>query len=338
MILNKLFFIAGRLFDEAIPKQRAAKLSITGIVSLVLMSALLSIQSCKPKEAKEDEGEKAVDARTPITLTYVSKGLISDSIALNGVTSFLKKNIVKSSATGYIQKTGFKVGDYVEQGQVLFTIKTREAAAYSSTALDSILKFNGRFDIKATGSGIITELDKHDDDYVADGEQLCIIAQKSSQVFLLNVPYEFNQHVHIGEACAIELPDKSMLSGVIDSKLSAMDAVSQTESFVVKAATDKNLPENLIARIRLLKTIKSNAQALPKEAVLADETEENFWVMKLINDSTAVKVPVTRGLEASGKVEILTPHFDASDRILLTGNYALPDTALVEITKTRGHE
>ena len=54
----------------------------------VLLMALLSMQSCKPKAAKTDEDEKAVDARTPVTLTTVSIGLMSDSIALNGVTSF----------------------------------------------------------------------------------------------------------------------------------------------------------------------------------------------------------------------------------------------------------
>lgn len=321
----------------AIPKRCRSK-SIMAFAVPLMVLGLLSMQSCKPKETSGDEAEKTIDAKTPVTLTVVSKGLISDSIALNGVTAFLKKNVVKSSATGYIQKTNVKVGDYVEQGQVLFTLKTKEAAAFTSSALDSILKFNGKFDIKATGSGIITELDKHDDDYVADGEQLCIIAQKSSQVFLLNVPYEFNNEVHIGEPCNIELPDRKMISGVIDSKLSAMDPVSQTESFVVKAATDINLPENLIARIRLLKTIKSNAWVLPKEAVLSDETEENFWVMKLLNDSTAVKVQVTKGLETSGRVEILSPRFELNDRIILTGNYALPDTALVQIVKTEGHE
>ena len=298
----------------------------------------LLMQSCKPKAESSDESEKAVNAKTPVTLTTVSNGLMSDSLSLNGVTSFLKKNTIKSSATGYIQKVNVKVGDYVEQGQILFTIKTKEASAFSSPALDTILKFNGKFDIKATGSGIVSQVDKHEDDYVADGDQLCIIAQKSSLVFLLNVPYEFNKAVHIGEACKIELPDKSVMSGVIDSKLSAMDAVSQTESFVVKPAGDINLPENLVARIRLLKTIKSNAMVLPKEAVLADETEENYWVMKLINDSTAVKVRVTKGLETSAGVEITSPHFSANDRIVLTGNYALPDTALIEIVKPGSHE
>ena len=334
-MIKYIFRIIASLF-EAIPKLPGADFKVQAILP-ALVIALLLMQGCKPK-AQSDEAEKAVDARTPVTLTTVSKGLISDSIALNGVTSFLKKNVVKSSATGYIQKANVKVGDYVEQGQVLFILKTKEASAYTSLALDSILKFNGKFDIKATGSGIITELDKHDDDYVADGEQLCIIAQKNSLVFLLNVPYEFNSEVHIGEACSIELPDRSKISGIIDSKLSAMDATSQTESFVVKAGTDIKLPENLIARIRLLKTIKSNALVLPKEAVLADETEENFWVMKLLNDSTAVKIPVTKGLETSGRVEILSPRFDVNDRIILTGNYALPDTALVQIVKTDGHE
>ena len=314
-------------------KSRALQLLLA-----MLLHALFIIQSCKPKVESVDEGEKAVNAKTPVTLTTVSNGLMSDSLALNGVTSFLKKNTLKSSATGYIQKVNVKVGDYVEQGQVLFSIKTKEAAAFSSPALDTILKFNGRFDIKATGSGIVSEVNKHEDDYVADGDQLCIIAQKSSLVFLLNVPYEFNKAVHIGEACKIELPDKSVMGGVIDSKLSAMDAVSQTESFVVKPSGDINLPENLVARIRLLKTIKSSAMVLPKEAVLTDETEEHYWVMKLINDSTAVKVAVTKGMETGGSVEITAPRFNTTDRIVLTGNYALPDTALIEIVKPGSHE
>ena len=340
MIPNK-FRVIARIHEAAPELHATENISFpfsSRLFLSILMLALLSMQSCTPKAGEEDETEKAVNARTPVTLTTVSNGLISDSLALNGVTSFLKKNIVKSSATGYIQKVNIKVGDYVEQGQVLFTLKTKEASAFTSPALDSIFKFNGRFDIKATGSGIVSELDKHEDDYVADGEQLCIIAQKSSQVFLLNVPYEFNESIHIGEACNIELPDKSVLSGIIDSKLSAVDAVSQTESFVVKTTTNKNLPENLIARITLLKTIKSNARALPKEAVLTDETEEVFWVMKLINDSTAVKVPVIKGLEAGGKIEILSPRFETTDRIILTGNYALYDTASVQITKTGTHE
>jgi uncharacterized NAD(P)/FAD-binding protein YdhS len=51
--------------------------------------------------------------------------------------------------------------------------------------------------------------------------------------------------------------------------------------------------------------------------------------MKMINDSTAVKVPVKKGIETSDKVEILSPEFSPQDKILLNGNYGLADTAKV---------
>jgi len=58
-------------------------------------------------------------------------------------------------------------------------------------------------------------------------------------------------------------------------------------------------------------------------------------VMKLINDSIAVKVSIKKGIELADIVEILQPAFEPSDRILLTGNYGLPDTAKVMITSTK---
>ena len=53
--------------------------------------------------------------------------------------------------------------------------------------------------------------------------------------------------------------------------------------------------------------------------------------MKLINDSIAVKTPIKKGIVTDQRVEILEPGFTGADRILLKGNYGLPDTALVRI-------
>jgi hypothetical protein len=54
--------------------------------------------------------------------------------------------------------------------------------------------------------------------------------------------------------------------------------------------------------------------------------------MKLINDSTAVKVPIVRGISTNLRVEILSPKFSKKDRLVNSGNYGLPDTAYVKIT------
>jgi hypothetical protein len=55
--------------------------------------------------------------------------------------------------------------------------------------------------------------------------------------------------------------------------------------------------------------------------------------MKMMNDSTAIKVPVKKGIENDGKVEITAPVFSNKDRIVVSGNYGLSDTARVVVSK-----
>ncbi|MBC7400292.1 MAG: RND transporter, partial [Mucilaginibacter sp.] len=93
------------------------------------------------------------------------------------------------------------------------------------------------------------------------------------------------------------------------------------------------IPENLIAKARIVKSLKPNTQSLPKSAVLANETQTEFWVMKMINANTAVKTPVKKGIETANSIEILSPKFTAQDKIITTGNYGLADTAKVKITQ-----
>ena len=119
----------------------------------------------------------------------------------------------------------------------------------------------------------------------------------------------------------------------MENALPTVDAVSQTQSYVIKVNTDKQIPENLIAKVSLIKKDKSNTTSLPKEAVLSNETQTEFWIMKMMDSVTAVKLPVVKGLETNSSVEILSPALKATDKILLTGNYGLSDTAKVIVIK-----
>jgi hypothetical protein len=112
-----------------------------------------------------------------------------------------------------------------------------------------------------------------------------------------------------------------------------MDSVSQTQSFAIKVNVPHHIPQNLVATIRIIKISKTAAATLPKTSVLSDETQSEYWVMKLINDTTAVKVPVKKGLESGDRVEIVSPEFSPGDKILLSGNYGLADTDLVVVHK-----
>jgi multidrug efflux pump subunit AcrA (membrane-fusion protein) len=166
---------------------------------------------------------------------------------------------------------------------------------------------------------------------VQDGEQLAVISDRNSFVFLLDLPYELRPVVLRQKRVELLLPDGTTLNGVVGPVMPTVDSASQTQNVVIRVNNSQAIPENLIAKVRIVKTAKASTQSLPKAALLTDETESDFWVMKLIDSATAVKVPVKKGIETRDRVEILEPVFSPGDKILVTGNYGLPDTAKVKV-------
>ena len=112
-----------------------------------------------------------------------------------------------------------------------------------------------------------------------------------------------------------------------------VDSLSQTQPVIIRVSSRTAIPQNLIAKVRIIKSLKTHAQTVPRSAILADEAQTSFWVMKMIDSSTAVKTPVRKGLELNNTVEILEPVFSKDDRIVVTGNYGLPDTSKVVVEK-----
>ena len=277
------------------------------------------------------DSDEAENTRTPVTITTISKEPMTETIELNAV-SYFRKNIIKSSATGHIEKVDVLSGDMVEKGQQLFSVKTKEASAIEkSNVKDSSFVFSGLIKIVSPKSGAIISIAHQSGDYVQEGDELAQLAEQNSLLFMLEVPFEFRSNMSKDQKCEIRLSDNKIIQGIIVSSLPVMDMQSQIENFIVKPITSEKLPENLIAKISIVKSRKENGIVLPKPAVLSNETQTEFWVMKLVNDSLAVKTPIKIGIENAEKVEILSPIFSGSDRILLTGNYGLPDSARVVI-------
>lgn len=304
--------------------------------AMLLMTA--SLFSCKAKEepaAAKETAETTIDARTPVTVTVVSKDGLTDYIELNATSTFLQKSYVKAISTGYLQSLNTQIGRYVHAGDPLFTVKTKEAQSIGNTInqLDSTFKFSGVTTIKANSSGYITQLNHQGGDYVQDGEQVAVISNMNSFVFLLELPYELRPYVLNKTTVDLLLPDGEKLTGTIASTMPQMDAASQTQSIVIQVNAGHAIPENLIAKVRVIKSQKSSAFSLPKTAVLTNETQSEFWVMKLLDTATAVKVPVQKGLETNDRVEILSPSFAGTDKILVSGNYGLGDTAKVKVVE-----
>lgn len=287
--------------------------------------------SCKSEKTEEALDEETITI-TPVTVTAISSEPMAEYIELNATSAFLQKAYVKASTSGYVKTVNAAIGKMIGAGQTAFVLKTKEAESIGNTInlLDTSFKFSGIINIRAGTSGYVTELNHQPGDFVQEGEQLAVISDIRSFVFVLNLPYELRPYVINKEYVELLLPDGKSLVAHISSFTPVVDSASQTQNIIL-TVNDRSLPINLIAKVKIVKNEKTSTVSLPKQSVLSDEIQKNFWVMKLLDSATAVKVPVKTGMETNDRIEILSPTFTSGDRFLLTGNYGLSDTAKVKI-------
>lgn len=307
------------------------------LIILLLLLFAYNMQSCKSNSDASDQDVSPEDAVTPVTVTYPDHSNINETVELNATSAFTLKTFVKANTIGYLETSNIQLGQYVTKGETLFTIKTKEAVALGNTInnLDSSLHFEGTEKIKSPINGYITQLTYTAGNYVQDGDQLAEITDKSSFAFLLDLPYELKSYLPQNKILLLHLSDSTLLNGYIQSELPTLDSVAQTQRYIIKVNTDKLIPENLVAKVELVKQQIKNATLLPKAAVLSNEEQTEFWIMKLLNDSMAVKTDVNKGIETGDSVQIIEPVLGDSDRIILTGNYGLSDTAKISIQQSK---
>jgi multidrug efflux pump subunit AcrA (membrane-fusion protein) len=282
---------------------------------------------------KEEEEEEEMETETPVTVTHCTIGDMMEVMELNATSVFLLKNQTKATTNGYIKSVSAMPGQRVSKGQILFVLKGKEAENLGTTfsELNADIQYTGEITITANYNGYLTEIHYQAGDYVMEGDVLAEITDAGSLVFLMQLPYELTPYLSKNKTLSLELPDGTTLTGALSMSMPVVDPVSQTQSIVIRIPNGGSIPENLIAKVKIIKNIKNNAISLPKAAILADETLENFWIMKMIDEEYAVKVPIIKCIEMDGQIEILSPELTLDDIILETGNYGLPDTAKVII-------
>lgn len=295
---------------------------------LPVLFLLLLITGCGiPKE----ENDESWHSKVPVTVVRIENGTMTDEEDVIATSAFLDKAIIKAPVAGYLDDIRITAGEYVSKNQLLYSLKTKEAAALHFDSTNP-LSFSGLVNITSSTYGTIISADHSKGDYVLEGDQLCTIALPGSLTFIVEVPYELNRFIVMGRSYSIELPDGKMIEATVKTRLPGMTGASQTQRFTLQPKQKVDLPENMIVKVRIVKNIIENAIFLPKSCVLSDEVMKQFWVMKVINDSLAVRVKVTCGLIKDDKIQIIQPLFSSTDLILSSGNYGLGDSATIEVT------
>ena len=305
-------------------------------VDLFLVLGILTLISC----AKNGEEESAAEVKgIEVVAGNPVKRRMIEFTELNANTTYLRQEIVRATFQGYTEKTFKNIGDNVKPGDILFQIKTKEADAAGNSKIDSGGdQFKGVVKILARTEGVITELNHQTGDFISDGDQLAVIVDPQSLKIMLDVPFQFIKSVNEGSSYAVRLPDGREINARVEKKIPSINPENQTQQFILTADSKVELPANLNVSVKIPLKSSGDAVALPKSALMTNETQSEYWLMKIINDTIAVKLPVQKGLEQGSFVQIKEPLVNLNERFIVEGAYGLPDTAHISIQTNQKKE
>lgn len=297
---------------------------------IAILLLVISFSACK-KNTKSVSDKKA-----PISVSVVAvqQNDIKEYLTFNGVTQYQKKENIRSNVTGYMSRMTYKIGDKIRNGQTFASVRTKEQDALKEAVkIDSSLsKFIKPQSIQSNASGVLTVLNITQNDYVAEGDVLATVVQPKSLVVQVNVPYEYEDYVTIGTNCEILLQNEETIIAKITGKLPTIDPLAQSQVFLI-ALPNADLPENLNVQVKTIYREDATAMTIPKTALQTNELLSNFWVLKIVNDSMALKQKVMPLLRNDSIVQVKSDFLKVNDLVITEGGYQMQDSTIVSFKK-----
>jgi hypothetical protein len=102
---------------------------------------------------------------------------------------------------------------------------------------------------------------------------------------------------------------------------------------LIRPETNRQLPENLNLSVRFINERHRQSFLVNKSSLMTNETQSEFWIMKIDSGNMALKIPVKKGIENDTVTEIISPVLNLNDLIISEGAYGLPDSTLIRLIK-----
>ena len=297
------------------------------IVTLIL---IINFSACKKNVETVSEKKAPIN----VSVVAVQQNDIKEYLTFNGVTQYQKKENIRANVTGYISWMKYKIGDNINNGQTFASVRTKEQDALKEAVkIDpSLSKFVSPITIRSNATGVFTVLNITANDYVAEGDVLATVVQPKSLVVQVNVPYEYEDYVNIGTTCEIILQNEEIITGKITSKLPTINPLAQSQVFLISLPV-ANLPEHLNVQVKTIYKEDVTAMTIPKTALQTNELLSDFWVLKIVNDSIAIKQKVMPLLRNDSIIQVKSESLKINDLVITEGGYQMQDSTIVTFKK-----
>ena len=296
------------------------------LIAIFLFSLILS--------CKDNVEETEITAPIKVETALVKRQDLKEFLTFNGVTKYQQQENIQASVTGYVSWMPFKLGDKINRGQAFAAIRTKEQdALQEAVKIDSSLaKFSKPLSIHSNVSGVITQLNVVPNDYVSEGDVLAKVSQPNTLAVQVSVPYEYSEKVTVGTPCKIIVRGHAEIDTQVSKVLNITDSIGQAQHYLIRLP-DADLPENLNVQVRIVSEKAENGLTIPKQALQTNELLTDFWVLKIVDDTLAVKAAVQPLLENDSLVQVRSDRLQVNDRVIIKGGYQMQDSTSVSFDR-----
>jgi membrane fusion protein (multidrug efflux system) len=304
--------------------KRGLKAAIIVIVILGILGVLGRIAYFRYKDKLailQKKGVEVLDTATPVAVTKVTRGTISESLVFNGEIVPITEVNIFSTVPGKVKDILVAEGDRVSKKDVLLYIDRSEAGlTYVPTPVESTI------------DGIVKSVLAEVGAYSTPQAPLLQIVDMDRVDFVTRVPERYIHKVRIGLRCEIGVvayPEREFYGRV--SKLSpVVDPVSRTQEVRIEMANPQHtLKPGMFGSVKIIIRQKENAVIVPLEAVI---DREGIDVLFLVRDGKALMVEPKIDIREGGRVSV-THGVEPDDTVIVIGQQNVNTGDKVNITE-----
>lgn len=323
----------------------------------IILLILLIINGCSNKNEDNNESTSRDPTQTavPVKVDSIKIENLDATVPSYGITSAQQLYKIISPVNGVITKFNFYNGDKVAKGEAIASIITKESYAVvrgAETMMNNAVteeqkkeaeqtikiakQSSNQIKITAPFSGVLINRTKNENEVVNEGDLIAALINENPILFIAQVPAGSIQKVKIGQHVQISFPSirEEKFKGMVKRIEPRVNMESQTFPVQVEINNPtKLLADSLYGEASIIVGKHTNVFVVPEKAVIHDEEQDTYSITLINPDSIAYTVKVNIGLKKDSLEEIHAGDLKEGMKVIVEGNYGLPDSTRVSIKK-----
>lgn len=265
--------------------------------------------------------DQDVDTVTSVAVYRAKRGVITESLELNGEVIPLTQVNIFSTVPGKIQEIRVGEGDRVEKDQRLITIDRSEAGmSYSPTPIESTI------------DGLVKEVYVEIGDYISPQIPLLQVIDMDVVEVVVHIPERDIGRISAGLQAEVEVvpyPDRAF-RGKVDELSPVVEPISRTREARIRINNASHvLKPGMFGEVKIIIRKSGDAILIPVAALVE---RENSRVVFTVNNEKATLVEPEIDIKEGDMISVLSG-IEEGNRVIVIGQQNVNDGDEVRVTE-----